>query len=210
MLGSDNAARCRALRGFENESIDHIRVDLSRIFNSLLEATDNNNADLNGHESRVTIVAYSGTNALLRHGTFRVSANRRYFEHADATPFYWLGDLWWGGLSDRLSWDAFQILTADRKAKGFTVVQMCAGLAPRTRKWHPSIPAFPMKAAMSGIAISSTSIRNTSTMRIGVSNISSTRGLFLPWLADGTFNVRQAYAQYATGACIHSSCGERR
>jgi hypothetical protein len=37
MLGSDNAARCRALRGFENESIDHIRVDLSRIFNSLLE-----------------------------------------------------------------------------------------------------------------------------------------------------------------------------
>jgi hypothetical protein len=37
MLGSDNAARCRALRGFENESIDHIRVDLSRIFNNLLE-----------------------------------------------------------------------------------------------------------------------------------------------------------------------------
>jgi hypothetical protein len=42
MLGSDNAARCRALRGFENESIDHIRVDLSRIFNSLLEVQLNN------------------------------------------------------------------------------------------------------------------------------------------------------------------------
>ncbi len=93
-----------------------------------LESTDTSNPDLNGHEGRVNITAYTGTNLLLRHGMLRVSANKRYFEHADGTPFYWLGDTWWSGMSDRLSWEGFQKLTADRKAKGFTVVQIVAGL----------------------------------------------------------------------------------
>jgi len=93
-----------------------------------LESTDASNSDLNGHEGRVSIAAYTGTNALLRHGMLRLSVNKRYFEHADGTPFYWLGDTWWSGLSDRLSWEGFQKLTADRKAKGFTVVQIVAGL----------------------------------------------------------------------------------
>jgi hypothetical protein len=38
-LGSVNRASRRTLRGFENESLAHARVDLSRIFNSLLEDT---------------------------------------------------------------------------------------------------------------------------------------------------------------------------
>ncbi|MBI4165268.1 MAG: DUF5060 domain-containing protein, partial [Acidobacteria bacterium] len=67
-----------------------------------LESTDQSNPDLNGHEGRVTITAYTGTNALLRHGPPRVSSNKRYFEHADGTPFYWLGDTWWMGMSTRL------------------------------------------------------------------------------------------------------------
>src|SRR5262249_42463204 len=46
------------------------------------------------------------------------------------TPFYWLGDTWWTGLSDRLSWDGFERLAADRQAKGFTLVQIVAGLVP--------------------------------------------------------------------------------
>jgi len=99
-----------------------------------LESTDRRNADLNGHGGRVTITAYRGLNPLLRHGMLRVSANRRYFTFADGTPFYWLGDTWWMGLSDRLPWDGFQQLTADRKAKGFTVVQLTAGLVPFEEK----------------------------------------------------------------------------
>lgn len=95
-----------------------------------LESTDRANPDLNGHEGRVTIAAYRGPNELLRRGMIRVSTNHRYFEQADGTPFYWLGDTWWMGLSSRLSWEGFKTLTADRKAKGFTVVQMVAGLAP--------------------------------------------------------------------------------
>src|ERR1700730_2722758 len=59
-----------------------------------LESTDPSNSDLNGHPGRVNITAYMGPNALLQHGMLRVSANKRYFEHADGTPFYWLGDTW--------------------------------------------------------------------------------------------------------------------
>jgi Protein of unknown function (DUF4038)/Domain of unknown function (DUF5060) len=107
-----------------------------------LESTDQGNPDLNGHPGQVTITAYSGTNALLRHGMLQVSANKRYFEHADGTPFYWLADTWWAGLSDRLSWQGFQELTADRKAKGFTVVQLVAGLVPTPEETAPVDPGY--------------------------------------------------------------------
>jgi hypothetical protein len=95
-----------------------------------LESTDKSNPDLNGHSGRIKITTHSGSNPLFRHGGVRVSPNKRYFEHADGTPFFWLGDTWWAGLSDRLPWEGFTNLTADRRAKGFTVVQIVAGLVP--------------------------------------------------------------------------------
>jgi Protein of unknown function (DUF4038)/Domain of unknown function (DUF5060) len=106
-----------------------------------LESTDTGNPDLNGHEGRVTITSYQGPNLLLKRGMLRVSANKRYFEQADGTPFYWLGDTWWSGMSTRLSWEGFQKLTADRKAKGFTVVQIVAGLVPGEEQ-SPSDPGY--------------------------------------------------------------------
>ena len=58
-------------------------------------------------------------------------ADERHFQHADGTPFFWLGDTWWMGLCKRLSWpDGFETLTADRVHKGFTMVQIVAGLYP--------------------------------------------------------------------------------
>jgi hypothetical protein len=107
-----------------------------------LESTDVSDPDLNGHEARVKVTAYTGDNELLRHGMLRVSDNKRYFEHADGTPFYWLGDTWWTGLSDRLPWEGFQTLAADRKEKGFTVVQICAGLIPSNEELAPVDPGF--------------------------------------------------------------------
>lgn len=57
-----------------------------------------------------------------RHGALRVSANRRYLEHSDGTPFFYLGDTAWE-LFHRLSTkDAARYLD-DRAAKGFTVIQ---------------------------------------------------------------------------------------
>ncbi len=107
-----------------------------------LESTDHSNPDLNGHESRIALTTYSGSNALLKHGMLQVSPDKRHFAQADGTPFFWLGDTWWTGLSDRLSWDAFQKLTANRKAKGFTVVQIVAGLVPSNEEQAPVDPGF--------------------------------------------------------------------
>lgn len=93
--------------------------------------SDTRNADLHGQSGEILVARYDGLNFLLRRGFLRVAADRRHLEHADGTPFFWLADTWWMGLTKRLSWpDDFQALTADRVAKGFTVVQIVAGLYP--------------------------------------------------------------------------------
>lgn len=96
---------------------------------------------LHGLSGAVTIEAYRGENPLYLHGPLRVAADRRHFEHLDGTPFFWLADTWWMGLCRRLHWpEEFQQLAADRKAKGFNVVQIVAGL-------YPDMPAFDPRGA---------------------------------------------------------------
>lgn len=107
-----------------------------------LESTDISNADLNGDRGRVTIAAYRGGNALLKRGPLKVSANKRYLEHTDGTPFYWLGDGLYTALSDRISWNGFKKLISDRKAKGFTVAEVTAGLTVSNEERAPIDPGF--------------------------------------------------------------------
>jgi hypothetical protein len=95
-----------------------------------VECSDKTNPGLHGTEQTLLVTAYQGDNPLLKHGPLRVAANKRHFEHADGTPFFWLGDTWWKGLCKRLPWDGFQELTADRKKKGFSVVQIVCGTYP--------------------------------------------------------------------------------
>ena len=91
---------------------------------------------LHGREGTVSVTAYCGTNALRNRGRLRVASSRAHFEHADGTPFFWLGDTWWMGLSTRLDWPhGFQYLAADRVAKGFNVVQIIAGPYPDMDAW---------------------------------------------------------------------------
>jgi hypothetical protein len=91
---------------------------------------------LHGREGDLEAAPAKSETPLLRHGPIRVSANGRRFEHEDGTRFLWLGDTWWMGLTKRLHWpDDFQRLTGDRVAKGFTVVQIVAGLYP-DMDWH--------------------------------------------------------------------------
>lgn len=87
-----------------------------------VECNDKANSELNGKEQSMSVSAYKGDNTLLKHGFLRVSSDQRHFEHADGTPFLWLGDTWWKGLCKRMPWEGFQELTADRKAKGFNAV----------------------------------------------------------------------------------------
>ena len=95
-----------------------------------VECTDKVNPGLNGKEQALSVAAYAGNNPLLRHGFLRVAEDKRHFEHADGTPFLWLGDTWWKNLCKRMTWENFQELTADRKAKGFNAVQIVCGPYP--------------------------------------------------------------------------------
>ena len=100
------------------------------------ECSDTANTALNHVAGAVEIAPYTGDNPLFRHGPVRVADDHRHFVHADGTPFFWLGDTWWLGLVKRLRWPAeFHELAADRRAKGFTVIQLVAGL-------YPDMPAF--------------------------------------------------------------------
>lgn len=86
----------------------------------------------------VTVTRYRGGNSLLVHGAPTVAPDRRHLMYADGTPFFWLADTWWSALTERFRWpDTFQTLTADRAAKGFTVVQLVAGLVPEFGLFSP-------------------------------------------------------------------------
>lgn len=92
---------------------------------------DAQDAGLQAVAGAVEVTPYRGSNPLFKHGPVRVAADHRHFEYADGTPFFWLGDTWWMGLSHRLHFpDEFTQLAADRKAKGFNVIQIVAGLYP--------------------------------------------------------------------------------
>jgi hypothetical protein len=94
------------------------------------QCSETGDAGLHGLEGRVEITTYTGDNPLYRHGMIRIARDQRHFEHADGTPFFWLGDTWWKNLCQRMPWEGFQELTADRKAKGFSVIQIVCGPYP--------------------------------------------------------------------------------
>ena len=103
--------------------------------------SDPSDQGLHGQGGTLTVGPDDGGNDLLVHGRLQVSASRRYLEHQDGTPFFWLADTWWMGLCQRLRWpEEFQLLTEDRVRKGFSVVQTVAGL-------YPDMPAFDERGA---------------------------------------------------------------
>jgi len=100
-------------------------------------SNDNSNKSLKGEKKTLTVTAYRGENKLYKHGMIGISENGRHFEHADGTAFFWLADTWWKNLSKRMTWEGFQELAQDRKAKGFSVVQIVAGPYPDEGPFEP-------------------------------------------------------------------------
>lgn len=96
---------------------------------------------LDGVTGEISAEPYEGNHPLLRHGGLRVPPGSRHLVFQDGTPFFWLADTWWMGLCRRMRWpDQFQALTASRASRGFSVVQIVAGL-------YPDMPAFDPRGA---------------------------------------------------------------
>lgn len=94
------------------------------------QCTDRANRGLHGQKGTLRLIKYAGSNPLYQHGPVRVADNNRNFVHQDRTPFFWLADSWWFGMCQRLKWpEDFQLLVADRRAKGFSVIQFAVGFA---------------------------------------------------------------------------------
>lgn len=99
-------------------------------------------AGLHGQTGDLEVAPYEGPHALYRHGRLRRMAGHPALQHADGTPFFWMGDTWWMGLAKRLDWpNGFRCLVADRVSKGFNLIQLVAGPFPdfdaETAIWDP-------------------------------------------------------------------------
>ena len=101
------------------------------------ECNQPNDKGLHDVSRELVVSAYAGDNPLYVHGPLRAAADHRTLEHADGTPFFWLADTWWMGLSGRLHHDEVRSLADDRRAKGFNVVQIVMGPPPDSHPFDP-------------------------------------------------------------------------
>lgn len=86
------------------------------------ECSESTDTGLHGQQGSFRCVPYRGDNPLYQHGPLKLSHNRRYFVHADDTPFFWLSDTAWnGGL--RSKEDDWTHYLETRQKQGFTAVQ---------------------------------------------------------------------------------------
>ena len=90
-------------------------------------------AGLGGNSGSLSVVAPNANDLSTNvnyHGHLQVANSGRYLEHADGTPFLWLGDTVWNinslraGLDPGSQGSPFYTYLADRKAKKFTLIQM--------------------------------------------------------------------------------------
>lgn len=93
--------------------------------------SDAGNSGLHGQSGTLECIPYTGDNPLYRHGALALSANRRYLQHADGMPFFWLADTAWNGvlLAKPQDWDSY---LAARRRQQFTAVQFV------TTQWRAS------------------------------------------------------------------------
>jgi len=182
------------------------------------ECTDTANRGLHGIKGRVEIRPFTGNNPLYLHGPLRVGENHRFLEHADSTPFFWLGDTWWMGLSARLHFpDEFQQLAADRKGKGFTVIQIVAGLYPDMFPFDPrgaNEAGFPWETNYARIRpeyFDAADQRLRYLVDQGLTPcIVGAWGYFMPWMGVQKMKAHWRYliARYAAMPVVWCAAGE--
>ena len=182
------------------------------------ESSTQADAGLTGLTGKIEIRAYHGDNPLYQHGPLRVEAHRRHLEYLDGTPFFWLGDTWWMGLTHRLRWpDEFQQLTADRKEKGFNIIQIVAGLYPDMFPFDPrgaNEGGFPWETNYSSIRPSYFDAADKRLLYLvdqGVTPcIVGAWGYFMPWMGVEKMKAHWRYliARYGALPVIWCAAGE--
>lgn len=86
-------------------------------------STDPSVEGLSGQSGSFRVVdPDTSENPFLQHGPIRVAGNNRHFEHADGTPFFWVGDTAWNGAL-KSTGDGWHTYLQDRVEKGFTGIQ---------------------------------------------------------------------------------------
>jgi len=87
---------------------------------------------------RFTAIAAAESVALLQRGAPHVHASKRYLEHANGEPFFWLADSWWFAMCERIRYpEEFLTLVRDRAEKGFTAIQFAIGFACDIHAYDP-------------------------------------------------------------------------
>jgi hypothetical protein len=140
----------------------------------------------------VEALPYSGANRLLKHGPIQLSSNRRYLIHADGTPFLWLADSWWHGMTTRFKWpEDFQTLTHDRKDKGFSVIQFAVGFPCDIAEFDPrgaNEAGFPTSRDYRQINPAYFDLVDLRVQHLVdnglVPNVLGTWGYYLPWFGE--------------------------
>jgi hypothetical protein len=87
--------------------------------------SDTANSGLHAQMGAFTCVEPSGDTRFGQHGPLRVSANWRFLEHADGTPFLWLADTAWSGPL-RSTDEEWEYYLRERVRQGFSAVQWVA------------------------------------------------------------------------------------
>jgi hypothetical protein len=78
--------------------------------------SDRKNDGLGGQSGKFLCTAPIGESPFQRHGPIRVARDRRHFEHADGTPFFWLADTVWNGarVSSPRDWQRYSAIRASQ------------------------------------------------------------------------------------------------
>lgn len=96
-------------------------------------AADTTDAGLHNIRGELYCTKYTGDKDIYKHGFLRVSNDKRGMTYRDGTPFFWLADTHWMGLSHREHWNnsndkrfpsMFKGMVDVRAKQGYTVYQM--------------------------------------------------------------------------------------
>lgn len=70
---------------------------------------------LDGQTLQVEVAPYTGDNPLYQHGGVCRKGDERFLRHQDGTPFFYLADTWWMGLTTRLAFpEDFHTMAQDQ------------------------------------------------------------------------------------------------